>query len=197
MQFNLVWWLLPPQAWNEFIGVVDWTPFQCGEMLMSDAPGMIDVKQFWQAIGQRATGSTIVTARSENGPAGLLGLSATHLCADPPTMLVSVDKRTSALATILDAGHFAINYLPSAQRELADMFGGKSNVKGADRFTTASWTTLATGAPVLRDAVGAIDCELIETIERYNVVMILGRVVATSGDPQAVPLVHFRGGYLS
>jgi flavin reductase (DIM6/NTAB) family NADH-FMN oxidoreductase RutF len=169
-------------------------------MLMPDTLGTnlgtIDGKQFWQAIGQRATGSTIVTARSESGPAGLLGLSATHLCADPPTMLVSVDKRTSALATILEARHFAINYLPSGQKALADIFGGKSDLKGADRFGTASWIKLATGAPVLADAVGAIDCELIETIERYNVVMILGRVVATSGDPQAVPLVHFRGGFL-
>ena len=69
-------------------------------------------------------------------------------------------------------------------------------MKGADRFGTASWITLATGAPVLEGAVGAIDCELIETIERYSVVIILGRVVATSGDPQAAPLIHFRGGFL-
>ena len=163
---------------------------------MSDRPATIDVKQFWQAIGQRATGSTIVTARSESGPAGLLGLSATHLCADPPTMMVSVDKRTSALPTILQARHFAINYLPSSQRELADIFGGKSDLKGADRFATASWGSLATGAPVLQGAVGVIDCELIETIEKYNVVILLGRVVATSSDPGAVPLIHFRGGYL-
>ena len=165
-------------------------------MFMPDQPGTIDVKQFWQAVGQRATGSTIVTARSESGPAGLLGLSATHLCADPPTMLVSVDKRTSALATILGARHFAINYLPQEQRVLADIFGGKSDVKGADRFATTPWTALATGAPVLEGAVGAIDCKLIETIERYNVVMLLGRVVATYGNPAAIPLVHFRGGYL-
>jgi flavin reductase (DIM6/NTAB) family NADH-FMN oxidoreductase RutF len=162
---------------------------------MSDKPATIDVKQFWQAIGQRATGSTIVTARSEDGPAGLLGLSATHLCADPPTMLVSVDRRTSALPTILKARHFALNYLSSARRALADIFGGKSDLRGADRFGTAPWGTLVTGAPILQDAVGVIDCELVETIERYNVVMILGRVVATSGDPNAVPLVHFRGGY--
>jgi flavin reductase (DIM6/NTAB) family NADH-FMN oxidoreductase RutF len=156
----------------------------------------IDAKQFWQAIGQRATGSTIVTARSATGPAGLLGLSATHLCAEPPTMLVSVDKRTSALATILDAGHFVINYLPRSAQALADIFGGKTDIKGASRFETAAWTTLATGAPVLEQAVGAIDCQLVETIERNSVLMILGRVVATAHDPSAVPLIHFRGGYL-
>ena len=57
-------------------------------------------------------------------------------------MMVSVDKRTSALPTILDARHFAINYLSSAQRELVDIFGGKSDLKGPDRFTTAAWDRL-------------------------------------------------------
>jgi flavin reductase (DIM6/NTAB) family NADH-FMN oxidoreductase RutF len=157
----------------------------------------IDVRSFWQAIGQRATGSTIVTARSAAGPAGLLGLSATHVCADPPTMLVSVDKKTSALVTILEAKHFAINYLPKSAAALADIFGGKSDVKGAARFETAKWTTLATGAPVLEGAVGAIDCELVETIERYGSVIVLGRVVAAMNSPDASPLIHFRGGYLA
>lgn len=157
----------------------------------------IDVRSFWQAIGQRATGSTIVTARSATGPAGLLGLSATHVCADPPTMMVSVDKRTSALATILEAKHFAINYLPKSAAALADIFGGKGDVKGAARFETAKWVTLATGAPVLESAAGAIDCELVETIERYGSVIVLGRVVATMNSPDANPLIHFRGGYLA
>ncbi len=163
---------------------------------MPDKPATIDMKQFWQAIGQRAIGSTVVTARIESGPAGLLGLSATHLCADPPIMMVSVDKRTSALPVILEARHFAINYLSTEQRALADIFGGKSELKGADRFTTAAWAGLATGAPTLSDAVGVIDCELVETIERYGVVMVLGRVIATSSNPGAAPRIHFRGGYL-
>src|SRR6202012_1866916 len=165
--------------------------------MMPVNPAIVDMKQFWQAIGQRATGSTVVTARSGTGPAGLLGLSATHLCADPPTMMVSVDKKTSALPTILEARHFAINYLSSEQRQLADIFGGKSELKGADRFTAGSWHRLATGAPTLADAVGVIDCELVETIERYNVVIVLGRVIATANNPNAAPLVHFRAGYLS
>jgi len=66
---------------------------------------LIDAKLFWRALGQRAIGSTIVTARSEEGPAGFLGLSASHVSADPPVMLVSVDRRTSALATVLAARH--------------------------------------------------------------------------------------------
>ena len=157
---------------------------------------IIDPRAFWRAIGNRATGSTVVTARSDEGPAGFLGLSATHVCADPPLILVSIDKRTSALQTILAARHFALNFLPREAVEIADMFGGKGPQKGAERFATGRWGTLRTGAPILLDAVGVIDCRLVETIERHGVVMAIGQVVAVRDGASAAPLIHFRGGYM-
>ncbi|HWK97012.1 MAG TPA: hypothetical protein VNR39_16475 [Pseudolabrys sp.] len=63
----------------------------------------IDSKRFWQTLGERATGVTIVTARGSAGPAGFLGLSASHVCADTPTMLLSIDDSTSALAAVLES----------------------------------------------------------------------------------------------
>src|ERR1700681_503776 len=121
------------------------------------ADRIVDVRTFWRAIGHRATGSTVVTARSDAGPAGFLGLSATHLCADPPLMLVAIDKRTSALQTVLAARHFALNFLPRGAGAMAHMFGGKGAQKGAARFEAGKWSTLTTGAPVLPERVGAVD----------------------------------------
>src|SRR5258707_10348689 len=109
---------------------------------------IIDPRAFWRAIGNRATGSTVVTARSDDGPAGFLGLSATHVCADPPTMLVSIDSKTSALAAVLHGRHFAINYLGRDAQAIADMFAGKTGIKGSARFEGGRWGTLSTGAPV-------------------------------------------------
>jgi flavin reductase (DIM6/NTAB) family NADH-FMN oxidoreductase RutF len=157
----------------------------------------IDAKAFWRAIGNRATGSTVVTAATPDGPAGFLGLSATHVCAEPPLMLVSIDKRTSALQTILAARHFALNFLPRDAAGIAEDFGGKGPRKGADRFEAGKWGTLTTGAPVLLAAVGAIDCTLEETIERAGVTIAIGRVVDVFHGADAAPLVHFRGAYLN
>jgi flavin reductase (DIM6/NTAB) family NADH-FMN oxidoreductase RutF len=156
---------------------------------------IIDAKTFWRAIGNRATGSTVVTAATADGPAGFLGLSATHVCADPPLVLVSIDRRTSALQTILAARHFALNFLPKDAADIANDFGGKGPRKGADRFEAGRWGTLTTGAPVLLGAVGAIDCVLEETIERAGVVIAIGRVVDVL-QGTAAPLVHFRGAFL-
>jgi flavin reductase (DIM6/NTAB) family NADH-FMN oxidoreductase RutF len=157
---------------------------------------LIDAKLFWRALGQRAIGSTVVTARSVEGPAGFLGLSTTHVSADPPLLLVSIDKRTSALATVLAAHHFAANFLPSDASETAEMFSGRSALSGAARFTADAWITLTTGAPVLARAIGAMDCTLEETLERHGVCIAIGRVVDVMIAEGGLPLVHFRGGYL-
>jgi flavin reductase (DIM6/NTAB) family NADH-FMN oxidoreductase RutF len=156
----------------------------------------IDIGTFWNAVGQRAVAATIVTARGGAGPAGFLGLSATHVCASPPTMLVSIDAKTSALGAIRESGHFAINYMPRGTEDVVGMFSGKGDVKGPDRFEPARWSYLATGAPVFKGAVGVMDCRLEEIIERHNTTLALGPVVAIDGNPDADPLVYFRGGYL-
>jgi flavin reductase (DIM6/NTAB) family NADH-FMN oxidoreductase RutF len=157
---------------------------------------LIDARTFWRALGQRAVGSTIVTARSAQGPAGFLGLSATHVSADPPLLLVAIDKKTSALPTVLAAGHFAVNFLPREASALADLFGGKGTLKGAARFETAAWGVLTTGAPVLKNALGAMDCTLEETMDRGGIAIVIGRVVDALIADGGSPLVHFRGGYL-
>src|SRR5215813_714586 len=117
----------------------------------------IDGKAFWSALGQRATGMTVVTADSDEGPTGFLGLSAAHVTASPPTMVVSVDHKTSALAGIVSRRHFAVNFLPADATEVADAFAGRAGVSGAARFAPGAWQTLSTGAPVLRNALGAFD----------------------------------------
>ena len=157
--------------------------------------GEIDAKTFWKAIGCRAIGVAVVTARGAQGPAGFLALSATHLSASPPMMMVSIGLSTSALAAVREGNHFAINYLPRNREDLAREFGGGGSLKGADRFKADDWSTLATGAPTLVESVGVIDCRLDEMIERHGTIIALGRMVALTGSTLD-PLVSFRGGYL-
>lgn len=157
------------------------------------AERVIDVRTFWHAVGLRAVGTAIVTAEADDGPRGFLALSATHLCADPPMLMVSVDKKTSAFQTMVDGGHFAINYLSTDQADLAGPFGGKGDLKGADRFQLGSWTKLATGAPILQGAAGAIDCEIEEVIERFGTAIVIGRVKDFTSTPDVSPLVSYKG----
>ena len=159
-------------------------------------PKTIDAKTFWRVLGERAVGATIVTARGADGPAGFLGLSATHVCADPPTMLVSIDRKTSALAAVLHRRHFAINYLGRDAQAVADAFAGKTAAKGPDRFESGRWGALTSGAPVFNDALGVLDCVLEQTIEHHATTIAIGRVVEVIARGSGDPLIYFRGGFL-
>jgi flavin reductase (DIM6/NTAB) family NADH-FMN oxidoreductase RutF len=159
------------------------------------APRQIDVKTFWRALGVRASAVAVVTAQGPEGPSGFLALSATHLAADPPMLMVSIDKRTGTLAAVRHARHFAINYLPREEEALADMFGGKGGVHGANRFSSGRWSKLTTGAPILDNAIGALDCALEETVERFDTIIAIGRLVDFTARGDGEPLLFFRGGY--
>ena len=156
----------------------------------------ITARDFWQVLGQRPLGVCVVAARDRNGPRGFLGLSAAHVCADPPTMLVSVNRTTSALETLLAANHFAVSVLPRGAEAIAEFFAGRGELKGGERFKSAEWTTIQTGAPVFKQAVGALDCIVTDVLQRGTVVVAFGLVVGFSLNLTGDPLVAFRGRYL-
>lgn len=153
----------------------------------------IDPGAFWRAIGARATGVTIVTAAGEDGPAGFLALSATHLTASPPIVTVAIDMRTSALEAIRQSAAFAINYLSTDSRDVFERFTAKDGPRGAARFEAMATGLLSTGAPIFETAVGALDCRLEETIERFGTVIALGRVVNFISHADRKPMIHFQG----
>ena len=159
---------------------------------MTDTTAPLDGKTFWRVLSQHVTGMTVVTGQSDQGPVGFVGLSAAHVTADPPTMLVSIDRKTSALEGIVSRKRFAINYLPSSAKSIADTFSGKGSVSGADRFAEGDWTTLESGAPVLKSALGVFDCVVEDVIERGSVCIVIGRVVAIATN-DGEPLIFFRG----
>lgn len=116
------------------------------------------------------------------------GLTATAVCsatADPPTILVCINRTASAGILIAEAAAFSVNFLSDEQTALARLFstpGLESDV----RFAGGTWTRAVTGAPLLRGAVGAFDCRVVETVPCGSHQIFLGRVVAAEardGDP--------------
>ncbi|TDE37948.1 flavin reductase family protein [Antarcticimicrobium sediminis] len=153
----------------------------------------IGIGDFWRTLGERPIGATLVTTDSAEGPQGFLGLSAAHVTANPPTMLVSIDKKTSALAGVLDKGHFAVNFLPEGYAEMANAFGGK----GDKVFDPDKWGTFATGAPVLNDALGVFDCEVSKVVEQGDISIVIGLVKGVKAADGGAPLIFHRGKFLS
>ncbi|MGU3492485.1 flavin reductase family protein [Xanthobacteraceae bacterium A53D] len=123
--------------------------------------------------------------------AGLTASSLTSFAVEPPTLLICINRSSPARPELLARGSFAVNVLAAHQQDVAERFAGLRGVHGEDRFAEGRWGTMATGAPVLEDALAAFDCELDEVIERHSHMIVLGRVVATRLSEQAEPLVYW------
>ena len=140
-------------------------------------------------------GVTIVTS----GPPGRRnGFTATAVCsvsAEPPHLLVCANRGMETHATILETGHFAVNVLSHGQEALADRFGGRLGIEGETRFQSASWRTLASGAPILATACAAFDCRVAKRLSVATHDIIIGRVLAAANLEATMPLAYLDRDY--
>lgn len=154
----------------------------------------VDPQALKGALRQLAGGVSIITTGSDHERTGATVTSATALSVHPPRMLVSLNKTSSTWPVLQKHGTFAVNLVGAPHEQLANQFAGVGGLKGAERYNGADWTSLVSGAPVLADAVAAIDCELEEAIERHSHVIIIGRVLAVRSG-EGVSLAYVNGGY--
>lgn len=142
------------------------------------------------ALGQFATGVTIVTACDPEGRlVGLTANSFNSVSLSPPLVLWSLARQSSSMAGFLAAHHYAINVLAADQRPLAERFARR----GIDRFEGAPWRPGLTGAPVIEGAVAVFECSHRKQYDEGDHVIFVGQVAHCSRRVGAAPLV-FHGG---
>lgn len=163
--------------------------------LPSTRPLETGAAPFRDAMRQLAGGVCVITAGIGEDRTGLTATSPTSLSMDPPTILICVNRTSSAFPVIASYRHFAVNVLAADQRAVAENFTGKGGLRGAARYRGAEWTTLQSAAPVLEGALAAVDCEVEELIERHSHVIVLGRVVAVRNGAKTAALVYWHGDY--
>ncbi len=163
--------------------------------IQSAEPADIAGDLFRNGLRQLAGAVSVIATGSGETRGGLTATSVTSLTVDPPTILVTVNRSASAYPTLTAERRFTVNILSDRQQPIADRFSGRTGAKGAERFDGSSWTTLATGAPVLADALAVIDCALEEVIERHSHGILIGRVKALRLDTEAGALLYWRGIY--
>ncbi len=155
----------------------------------------IDPSTFRQAMRRLAGGVGVVTVGSGADRTGFTATSVTSLSAEPPTVLVCINRNASSWSALSDYRSFGINLLNADQQPLADRFSGRTGEKGSARFFGARWKTLVTGAPLLEGALAAIDCTVEEVIERHSHAIVIGRIEAVELGRWSDPLLYWSGIY--
>jgi len=155
----------------------------------------IDPALFKHAMRRLAGGVAVITVGAGADRTGFTATSVTSLSADPPRLIVSLNRSSSSWPILNDYKSFGVNLLNSGQEQIADRFAGRGGEKGQSRYFGSKWKTLVTGSPLLQDALAAIDCTVEEVIERHSHAIIIGRIEAVELGPMADPLLYWSGGY--
>jgi flavin reductase len=137
-----------------------------------------------------------VSIVTTDGAAGRASFSASAVCSvtdDPPTLLVCLNRASSAYASVTKNGVVCVNVLSSRHEHLSRLFGGK--VPSDERFAAAEWSTLETGAPVLVNGTAAFDCRIADIVNVGTHDVLFCRVVALRGSDCADNLIYFGRDY--
>jgi flavin reductase (DIM6/NTAB) family NADH-FMN oxidoreductase RutF len=147
----------------------------------------ISAETFRAAMGQLASGVTIITMRAGEEDHGFTASSFTSLSLDPMLVLVCVVRAQRSHALIEQAGHFAVNILSTTQKELGVRFASS---KTPDRFAGLDVSRAVSGAAILPGNLAWVDCAVKETFEGGDHSIVVGQVLAGDAPGRQEPLVY-------
>lgn len=155
----------------------------------------MDAELFKLGMRRLLSGIALVTTRCEGKPFGLIATSVTSLAADPPSLIVSINRSASCHDPLSSSGVFCVNLLSANQSELVAMFS--SSVRRAERFTGNDWTEGETGAPVFTESLASFECVVTDIVPKYTHTIFIGTVkhCIVRADAPHRPLAYFDGQY--
>ncbi|OMG66326.1 MFS transporter [Stutzerimonas balearica] len=156
-------------------------------------PETIASADFCKAMRQLAGACVVIASGDDRERAGLTATAVCSITAEPPRLLICVNRNVRANAVIQRAGAFSINVLGAEQEAIAKRFAGMvEGVFGEARFTEGDWRNGVTGVPVFDDALISFECRLVEQIVASTHDMFIGEVVGLAGQRgEGGPLVYF------
>lgn len=158
---------------------------------MTSADTALDPRQFRRALGNFASGVTIVTACGLDGrKVGVTANSFNSVSLEPPLILWSLDKRSTAWEVFQAASHFTVNILASDQIALSNHFARPQE----DKFDGIEHHSGLGGAPLFSGCSGNFQCANYQYVDAGDHWIIIGKVEKFEDQGRA-PLVYHQGGY--
>jgi flavin reductase (DIM6/NTAB) family NADH-FMN oxidoreductase RutF len=142
---------------------------------------------FKSAMRRFATGVTIVTTKNVDAIHGFTVNAFASVTADPPTVLVCVNRTARAHPMISESGSFCVHILALEQQKLAEQFqGGEPH----ERFRDVVHRSGPSGSPIIDDVLAYVDCKVEEEVSAGTHTIFIGRVLE-SGEREGAPLGYY------
>jgi flavin reductase (DIM6/NTAB) family NADH-FMN oxidoreductase RutF len=152
------------------------------------AGNRFDARDLRRALGQYATGVTVVTTTHDGRRYGMTANSFTSVSLNPPLVLWAAARSSPSLPAFEATDRFVVNVLASDQHHLSRQFA----TSGTDKFDGVA---LADGdLPVLEGTVAHFACRRTQRMDAGDHVVFLGEIEEYAA-PGGEPLVFHSGFY--
>jgi flavin reductase (DIM6/NTAB) family NADH-FMN oxidoreductase RutF len=101
----------------------------------------------------------------------------TQVSFEPPMIAVAMEKESRTLPMVRAAGAFAISIFPTGARNLAGRLGRHSRNVPDKLDGVAHHPAPMSGAPVLDEATGWLDCRVEQEVDAGDHVLVIAEVV--------------------
>lgn len=151
----------------------------------------VEAESFRRALGQFASGVTVVTTLDLHGRP--LGLTVSAFCSvslHPPLVLACIDKRAEANLGMRESGLFAVSVLREDQEEVSRRFASAARDK-LEGFELAEGRQ---GLPLVPGALAHVQCRVRSFHDEGDHTVWVGEVLALAVHPGR-PLLYHAGAY--
>jgi flavin reductase (DIM6/NTAB) family NADH-FMN oxidoreductase RutF len=132
-----------------------------------------DRRDFRKALGQFATGVTVITSRAIDGRrVGMTANSFSSVSLEPPLVLWSLAKESPSVADFTGASHFAINVLAANQHHLSRQF----STPQPDKFGGVDCCESTAGVPLLNGVIARFLCRNVKQYDGGDHLIFIGEV---------------------
>lgn len=155
---------------------------------------MVDTTGFRNAMALLGGAVSVITT---DGPAGRFGFTASAVCSvtdSPPTLLVCMNRSSQSNAHFKTNGVLSVNVLTAGHQDISGVFANREMTM-EQRFDSAAWHTLESGAPLLDQALVSFDCRIAQVHEVGSHTIFYCEIVDLCMGGSQEGLVYFNRAY--
>jgi flavin reductase (DIM6/NTAB) family NADH-FMN oxidoreductase RutF len=153
---------------------------------------MASTKAFDPVLGRIPSGIFVLTIGTGPRATGMLSSWVMQAGFEPPMVSVAVKLGRYVCEWLTEGQPFVLNVVGQPQAKLMKHFS-KGFEPGEPAFDRLEITHCARGVPILKEAIGHLECEPVRHIDSGDHRIFLANVVRGKlGDADAKPRVHIR-----
>lgn len=144
-------------------------------------------------LGRIPSGLFIVSATHQDRSSGMLASWVQQASFEPPTVSIALGKDREVLDLARASGRVAVSILGENDSALMKKYA-RGIKPGEDAFGGMNTLQTPGGIPVLADALGYLDCEILRAIDfGADHALLIAQVMAGQLFKDAMPFRHIRG----